>query len=432
MQKGFTLIELVVSMGLFIVVMVIASEAFNRIVVQSSKLSKMEESNIEGVIGLEVMQHDLKQMGFGLPWSWSARNPANTGPLENCGITYKEATNSEGLKLNDAPNGVPRAFVAYAKLGNFSSAYIAVKGTAVGRDKASQRWTYMPFRNYSANPWESRPVAFASNNPNAGNMVIVVNSNLNSEAFDHTLIVGPGSVAATSGTTSDFSVSFNSSGFVQNYSPTDQNQTYMIYGLSDDNTPDPRMPFNRTDFFIGQNLDSNIVPRFCAEKTGILYKATVNHGSSTGGAYNYLPLLDCVADMQVVLGWNSDPLTPAGSAAGTAPSQKESSVSGYSSLSLVAGGDVTTSNVASSDVKSWLTDPKKLREQLKLIKIYILAQEGKVDPSYVSPVGSILVGDTTDGISTAKVYNLSEKQKKYRWKLYRIVIRPKNIFSNSY
>ena len=118
-QKGFTLIEMVVSMSLFMIIMVIASQAFNSIVTQSSRISKMEETNIEGVVGLEVMRHDLVQMGFGLPWSWAYRISSGTpafAHLTSSSLKYAEATDSTGLKLNDAPNNVPRALVAYAKL----------------------------------------------------------------------------------------------------------------------------------------------------------------------------------------------------------------------------------------------------------------------------------------------------------------------------
>jgi hypothetical protein len=202
-----------------------------------------------------------------------------------------------------------------------------------------------------------------------------------------------------------------------------------MYGLKDENSsPDSRMPFNRTDFFIGQNLGSNIVPPFCAERTGVLYKATVNHGSSTGGAYNYIPLLDCVADLQVVLGWNSDPLTPAGA---TEIIQKASSVNTYSSLSDVAGGAVTASPAsAAGDIANWLINPKTLREQLKIVKVYILAQEGKRDAGYNAPA-TIDVGDlTANGFK--KTYTFTTEQRKFRWKVYRIVVTPKNLISNSY
>lgn len=443
-QSGFTLIELLVSMGLFIVIMLIASQAFNKIITQSSLFSKMEESNIEGVIGLEVMRHDLTQMGFGLPWGWSARNtntPYSTtspGPLELCetgaactGLTYAEVQSTLlGSNLNDAPHRVPRAFVAHAMLGNFSSAYMAIKGTSLGRTKASQRWTYISFNNYSANPRESRPVAFASNNPQPSNMVLLVNSNSDSTYnLDHSLIVEPGS-SGTATTVSNFSVSFNS--IPASYLPTETNPNFMVYGLTEDNSPDSRMPFNRADYFIGQNLSGNVVPPFCAPRTGILYKAVVRHGSSTGGAYDYLPLLDCVADMQIVLGWDSVDSRPV-----TDP--KNSRVDAYSSLPQVFDGtvsavslnsDISASAVAAK-IKGWLSDPKGLREQLKVVKVYILAQDGKIDRNYKAPTTSIIVGDAAYGTSFAKTYNLTTAQQQYRWKLYKIIVRPKNIVSNA-
>lgn len=431
-QKGFTLIELIVSMGLFVIVMIMASAAFNKIVTQASRTSKSEESNIEGVIGLEVMRHDLELMGAGLPWSWSRRDPAITGSLVNCGLTYLEATDATGLKLNDAANAnnVPRAFVAL-NVGAFNSAYIAIKGATVGRDKAAQRWSYIPFGNYSATPRQSRPVTFASNNLQTGNMVLMVNSNPDNPTFDHTLIVEPNANPANPSTA--FSVAFNTNnGISDNYLPTDANQTYMVYGLSNSNVPDPRMPFNRADFFIGQNLGGNTVPPFCAPNTGVLYKATVNHGSSTGGAYNYIPLLDCVADMQVVLGWDS----------GAHVLAKDSSVVGSSTIPAAYNGGVNAVSVSAGDVQNWLSDPKILREQLKLVTVYILVQDGKIDPNYTYPtdngyiyykVNDPFIGKDSGGAvgPAVKRYLLTPEQRKYHWKVYQIVVRPKNIVSNS-
>ena len=80
-NKGFTLIELVVVMAVFVVIIMITGDAFNTILKQTNKLSKSEESNIEGVIGLEMMRHDLEQAGFGLPQSYNSTTP----------ISYKEA-----------------------------------------------------------------------------------------------------------------------------------------------------------------------------------------------------------------------------------------------------------------------------------------------------------------------------------------------------
>ena len=79
--------------------------------------------------------------------------------------------------MNDAPHGVPRPFVGY---NNISSAVIGVKASTVGTNKASQRWTYIPFQNYSATPRESRPVNLGSNTPQPGDKVIALLTSFNS------------------------------------------------------------------------------------------------------------------------------------------------------------------------------------------------------------------------------------------------------------
>lgn len=423
-QAGFTLIELVVTMTVFIIIMIIASNAFNKIVTQTSRYSKMEESNIEGNIGLEIMRHDLEQIGFGLPWGWSYADPpagatlplkliSDTDPATPATISYSESSDSIGSLLNDSPSDVPRAIASSDVLGNFTSAYIALKGSGFGRSKASQRWTKIPFHNYSANPRESRPV-IAANSPLKSDKVIMITTHFNDANLDHRLIVDPVDNKI-------FHQSFNETLMSSNFLPIDDLQTFMVYGIDDGTTV--RMPFNRSDYFIKipsgvTSTGDGTLPSFCAPRTGILYKATVNHAD---GKYNYIPLLDCAADMQVVLGWD----TSVGGSAGA--------VNVYSSTPKLDGTVVSSDSALAGDIQGYLTNAKSIREHLKVVKVYILAQEGKVDPSYSSPVSSIEIGDrVAHGLYPTKTYSLSAAQKHYRWKLYRIVARPKNLSSNQH
>jgi prepilin-type N-terminal cleavage/methylation domain-containing protein len=419
-QAGFTLVELIVSMAIFIVVLIMASNAFDRIVSQSSKYSKMEESNIEGIIGLEIMRHDLEQMGFGLPWGWSKGNPAASGSTPPSGlidstISYLEAVDGNALTLNDSTGGIPRALAASAVLGQFTTAYIALKGSTLGSSKAAQRWTYIPYHNYSAATWESRPVVFASNNLSTSDKVIMVTSNFNNASLDHRLIVDPGD-------NTSFYQNFSMASMSDNFLPTDDLQTYMVYGVDSDSAL--RMPFNRADFFIKvpggvaspDGTTDGTLPPFCAPRTGVLYKATVNHGD---GRYRYIPLLDCVADMRVVLGWD---LSDGGSVG---------NVDAYSTPPQADGSVVSSVTGMASTIQGYLTNAKDVREHLKVVKVYLLAQEGKVDPSYTASVASIEVGDhLANGLYPTRMYALSSAQQHYRWKLYRIVVRPKNLSSN--
>lgn len=429
LQAGFTLLEVLVAMALFIVVLVIASKAFNRIVSQASSYSKMEESNIEGVIGLEVMRHDLAQIGFGLPWGFSKGNPAASGStppstIIDSTITYSESVDSVGLSLNDASNGVPRAFASYAGIGAFASDYIGLKGSTMGNSKTAQRWAYIPYHNFSSSSGrQSRPVSYSANNLQTGDKVILINSNFNdSTNKDHRLLVAPND-------DSSFYQNFSLTSMSDDFLPTDDQETYMVYGMD---TVTPRMPFNRADFFIQvpggvastDGSTDGTLPPFCAPLTGVLYKATVNHAN---GRYNYIPLLDCVADMQVVLGWDWDPVNPTGTLG---------AVTAYSSLPVSTLNTVAAVSPASANtlINTWLFDAKGLREHLKIIKVYILAQEGKFDPNYTTPSTSIAVGPLSisenGGLSPVKTYTLSAAQTHYRWKLYRIVVRPGNLVSN--
>lgn len=409
---GFTLIEMLVAMFLFSVVMAIAAQAFNMIISKSSVWVKNEESNIEGVIGLEMFRHDLEQMGFGLPWGWSVVSV--DGELADSEIKYFESGDTIGKLLNDSDNSgsatsgaIPRAFVGLAGKGVFSSDYIALKGTTVGSDQVSQRWAYIPFHNISTSSgYLSQPATQTFSNPlQVGDTIIAINNNFNTIDKDHKLLIG----STTSEFTRPFSTTMAETEDVP-FLPVSDQDTVMLYGVGGD-----RMPFNRADYFIS----SSSVPTFCAENTGVLYKATVDH--SSGGPYVSLPLLDCVADMKVVVGWDSSDTITGGASI-------------YSSLPKVSGG-TPDYFVGGTDpgLSGYFSSAKNIRERLKIVKIYILAQEGKRDTSYQGPATLVVGADSAEVgslPSASNTYTFTTAQRQYRWKVYRVVIRPKNLVSN--
>jgi len=111
-NKGFSLVETVVAMAIFVVIMLITGAAFKTALSNVSLVNKSEESNIEGVVGLEMFRHDIAQAGFGLPDSLNSTVPIN----------YLEAKYSPASAYNDAPGNVinstnvPRAVVAATTL----------------------------------------------------------------------------------------------------------------------------------------------------------------------------------------------------------------------------------------------------------------------------------------------------------------------------
>jgi len=416
-NKGFTLVELLVTMAVFIVILVIAAQSFDTILKQASKYSKIEESNIEGMVGLEVLRHDIEQAGFGLFW----------GLLPGHSITYTEADTSNWpsdgtnyAKTNDSGSNppVPRALVGFDAFSDFGSDLLSVKATTVGQSNASQKWTYISYHNFSSSSgYDSRPVSMPSNNLASGSnadRVIAIRNNFNSTDDDRLLLDSSGS----------FYFNFNTTGgIVDDFLPSDPQglQIHMVYGLTSNSTT-PRMPFNRTDYFV--RVPSTGLPAYCAPNTGTLYKGNIQHADGKYGVL--IPLLDCVADMQVVLGWSAN----------AGETKTQDSIFAYTSMpatdySVTAISALSGVTVNAADIQSWLQDPKALREHLKMVKVYLLVQEGRRDPNYTYPQSSIVVGDAANGETLlTRTYTFSADQKRYRWKLYRIVVRPKNLVSN--
>ena len=396
-QQGFTLIELIVVMAVFIAVLMISASAFNTVLVQSTKLFKSEESNIEGVIGLEMLRHDLQQSGYGL-----FSEPT----------TYaNEAADSPASDNNDAPDGVPRPIVvgngnpltAWTTIDSrdimLGSDYLTIKGTSVGLDNAAKKWTFLNFLAGTVTPkkWDSAAENLTSS---PAEKVVVIRKQFGTPVRS-SLVRDPSDA---------FFYSYSDTAF--NDLATSSPGIYTVYGVDTANSL--RFPFNRSDYFVARPSDTTRIPSYCARDAGILYKTTVNHND---GKLNYIPVLDCVLDLQVVLGWdwNSDGVVDTYSNAdGTVASGLVPDVS--AALSSTNNDSVTTS--------------PNIRNNLKMVKVYILAQNGRKDSGYTSasPLDVSDVGEKS--LTRAAGFPLSADQMNYRWKLYRIVVRPKNLLSN--
>ena len=93
----------------------------------------------------------------------------------------------------------------------------------------------------------------------------------------------------------------------------------------------------------------------CAPNTGNLYKTSLSHAN---GKLVYIPLVDCIADMQVVYGWDMRN----GGASGT-----DGLIDTYSNA------DGTTAvGAGAADIPAAVGDAAVIRNNLKLIKILLL------------------------------------------------------------
>jgi hypothetical protein len=271
------------------------------------------------------------------------------------------------MVLNDA-GAAPRAVLSIdcSVLGiNNGSDYLVIKSARVGMDNAAGKWTTLrvgPVTRHWGGSTEEDLVS--------GDRVIVLSPG--GSTTDQRVLMTP-QAGATFG---------NNGAGLSAYVPADAFQTNIVYGIGSQAT---RFPFNRADYYIA---DNSVVPtpRHCASNTGVLVKRVVRH--SDGDLDNALPLLDCVADLQVIFGLDSN---------------ADRMVDSWSSdVSLLSAAD--------------------LRSQLVEVHVHILAQSGQRDDSYTYPQGNVYVGSEAAG----RTFDLSGFLN-YRWKQYTIVLRPKNL-----
>lgn len=360
-ESGFTLFELIVVMAIFTIVIVGVSQMFIAILSDFKQQSKITLTNIEGILGLEIMRRDIENAGYGLPWSWGA--PMN----------YEEEQAASIYK--DAPSNLPRALVSGDGTGWNGTDRLVIKAVNVANNTTVDRWNFLYTSPAgSTNVWTplNENLGYAATSP----YVIV----LSQDATTRTLVpVGAG-----------FSTRFSD---VASFSTT-RSDPSIVYGL-DPNT-EPKMPFNRADYYVQEPASASDLPRYCAQGTGILYKAVIDQTKNSAGFLADQPILDCVADMQVAYFYID------------------------SGGNLQKNEDIHTLTAA------------EVRNFVREVRVYILAQEGQRDNNYTYPTNPVLVGETggvfgTVGRSFDFQSNSIPDWKNYRWKLYTIVVRPSNI-----
>jgi hypothetical protein len=354
-EEGFSILEIMIALAIVMVVLFAAINFFIISLRQYKVQTKIVETDLEGILGLELFRRDLESLGYGLPWN---NLPAYTEIVVG---------SAELTALNDS-SYAPRAVVGIdcASFTVNRSDYLAVKSDRVGMDNAAGKWTTL------ASGDVKRSWVPAMENLQNGDYVVVMSAS----GLDTTrrAVVNPGTFYTTYANTSSFV-------------PGEPYSANIVYGIG--STP-PARPFNRADYYIS----AASVPAHCAPNTGVLVKAVVPHDNS-GVAGTLHPLLDCVADMQVVYHLDTD-----------ADGDLDSAIS-----------DIDAAFPRSS------TAAANMRDQLKEIRVYILAQEGQRDDSFRYPSPTILVGpDNTVGNN----FNV-EGSRNYRWRVYTIAVKPANL-----
>lgn len=363
-ESGFTLIELMVTMVIFVFAIAAASQMFIDMLSQFKQQGKIAETQIEGIVGLELLRRDIEHSGYGLPW-----NP-DPLPAYAEAVDFADTAHSE-LIFNDAPADPPRAILSGNGIGMNGSDVLVIKAVNVATNAEAQRWTRLGFGNDKRD-------------------------DLSGDTFtgaERIIIISPGNTDANSRTLVGTTTYIGTAGFA----PPDNSETYLVYGV------DPsalRMPFNRADYYI--RTPAANMPARCANGTGILYKATVNHGGLAAGDMTEFPILDCVADMQVDY-----------------------------QLDTNDNGVIDPTDTTTDDLAGYTAEDIR---QIKEVRVYILAHEGQRNRNYTF---TNFTGSTTCPTCIRVGRNAALGQdfdlnaiadfQNYRWKVYTIVVKTNNL-----
>ncbi|MFA7382901.1 MAG: prepilin-type N-terminal cleavage/methylation domain-containing protein [Desulfurivibrionaceae bacterium] len=398
-ESGFSMIELLIYLALLGILMAMVFSSFTPVMQTSSRQWRLAETKIESGLGLDLLRADLEHAGFGLPWEF---------PPGGTPIPY-----SEPAILADAPN-VPRAVLSedLSASSMNSSDYLAIKGLNVVLGETSQKWGWLGRDAAHATDVQSlSDDAFVSTD-----RVIVIRPQV-SPGEERRLVLLDVPTAEGTNYFAPPTAAFLTP-FAPPETPHDPDgERHLIYGLNNDNGIS--RPFNRTDYYI----NNASVPQQCAPGTGTLAKATLNQANNS---FIPLPIMDCVADFQVVYYLDTD-------------------------------GDGGWDARANAGGLTGMT-AQQIRDQVKSIRCYILTHEGGVDREYTHPLDpvtglpTINVGEVAaDGITlqltgdrnaptappAGRAFDLSTLPppppgivttwRNYRWKVYSIAVTPKNL-----
>jgi prepilin-type N-terminal cleavage/methylation domain-containing protein len=363
-NAGFTLIEMLIVIAIFGFVLAGTSQMFVSTLTTHRQQSRIAETNIEGIIGLELLRQDLGKAGYGLPWN---------------GLAAYDEADGDPYTLNDEATALPpRGIVSANNVAGGSALpgtdYLAIKATNVATNAACSKWTFL-----------SSGVTATTTGWTPASEDLSIN--------DWAIVLSPGTL--TSSAARDLvtlGTQFGTQrGAVADFADTGpDNETRIVYGIHS-NTPalaSLRMPFNRADYYV--KIPASEMPGRCAGGTGNLYKAVVRQSD---GRMTDMPLLDCVADMQVIYRQDLDG-------------------DGFPDVRIQ---DISALNA------------QEIREQIKEVRVFVLAQEGQRDRNYVHPLNSMYVGDLGFGRDFNFDTNSIENWQNYRWKIYTLVVKLDNL-----
>lgn len=426
-DKGFSIVEFIVGMSLLLLIFAAAFSIFVPVARRSKVEGGSVETQIEGVIGLELLRKDIVHAGAGLPWVLNGAN-------------FQEAAADPDGFNDDVPAGTdnpPRPLIlknaiTTAGLGMNNSDYLVIKsqlvatpitpdGTNYQDNPAAEKWSYVN-PDGTTRVWNSADDDLATTD-----RVIVVQPVAGTAAMVLAVDTSAGNKFWTT-----YAASMPTA-----YRPTGTAASY-VFGI--DSATNPRMPFNRADYY----LSKNNVPSKCLPGTGVLVKRVLRQDIGQFG--KELPLLDCVADFQVVFGLDNT--------FGDNSPQRNCLTNDPAPVTI-NGMPAFSATFTPADAE---------RATMREVRIYILVQEGTFDMEYnftnYSTGTSILVGENdpndcdapgtppanqscncpgaTADATLGQLFDMTTlppdpdtsrnwTYNKFRWRVYKMVVKPEGI-----
>ena len=359
-RNGLTLVEMMISLLIFAIAIGISTKAFQQLVKRGSLQGKTAESNIEGIMGLEMMRTDISHAGYGLPWAFQITPTYNPNEVTTSLLATSEV-DSQSFNDSLTASKVPRAIMS--KPGASGIDYLVIKGTVLGMTDTAKRWNFVSYSsaaltNYSYLKPRAVVAAneqYADTNLKQNDLVATVVSTYSPSGAETRTLMAP-SASSYYSTVSGNPVT-SSVLATTGFQPVNATDTVVAYGIKP-SSGGISMPYNRIDFYVDKNATK---PVSCAPGTGVLYKAVADHA---GGFVKY-PLLDCVGDMQVV----------------------------YYDANYTPYDDTSIAGMADDVIRSTFTE----------VRVFILTHEGKKDTgfSYPDPTSPYMNGDANNVICVA-------------------------------
>ncbi|MCE5333989.1 MAG: PilW family protein [Desulfobacteraceae bacterium] len=289
-QRGMTIVELMVALVIVLVIVGSATVAYVKFLRGFKTQSRISQSYMSSLCGLEMLRYDVEMAGFGLPSSLTT------------GTTYSEAeADSTGpydpASLNDATTGVPRALVSLNNTAQGGSDVLTIKSSIAGLNPVSKKWSMVTLATGAGalpkvKPWGGTSLS-STMDFTAGDRFIVLDANG---------ALQPASSGAW--TCYTFSGDSPTAGYYADAtaicSGLSTQTVFFVYGL-DSSASAHRMPFNRVDYFLERVAGQ--IPSNCAASSYTLYRSVINQQTGVGSA---APILDCVRDFQVAFGLDTD------------------------------------------------------------------------------------------------------------------------------